>query len=270
MKVYDGFIFNDELDLLELRLMTLDHVVDYFVLCELPVNFQQQTKRLHFMDNQRRFAKWLPKIRVVPPVEFELGPHPVIENFQRRQIAEGFFDAEPTDWLMMSDVDEIPNPEAVSVLTRSDIDHAVTFAMDLHYYFVNCKMPQPWAGTIIFPRSALGTIDCQRLRDNRSNLPMAPGGWHFSWLGTPAQLQAKLMSLDVAADMAMYPVNGMTVPDAADVEFLTKCRLEARDLLGRDIEMEITEIEPGLLQPKPITEWLERYPQYARYSEVAK
>ena len=32
--IYDGFIFNDELDLLQLRLSFLDKVVDKFVLVE--------------------------------------------------------------------------------------------------------------------------------------------------------------------------------------------------------------------------------------------
>ena len=44
MKVFDCFIFFNELDLLELRLNVLDSCVDYFVIVESAITFQGEDK----------------------------------------------------------------------------------------------------------------------------------------------------------------------------------------------------------------------------------
>ena len=59
--VIDAFPFNDELDMLELRLGTLDAVVDYFVLVESPRTFSGMPKPLYYAENKDRFAKWSPQ-----------------------------------------------------------------------------------------------------------------------------------------------------------------------------------------------------------------
>ena len=59
-KVYDCFPFNDEFDLLELRLMELYDIVDVFVLCEAPWTFLNTPKPLHYQANSARFAPTVP------------------------------------------------------------------------------------------------------------------------------------------------------------------------------------------------------------------
>jgi len=44
MKIFDCFLFFNELELLELRLMTLHDVVDYFVLVEANKTFTDKPK----------------------------------------------------------------------------------------------------------------------------------------------------------------------------------------------------------------------------------
>ena len=46
MKIYDCFLFFNELDLLEIRLNELDEVVDYFVIVEGESTFQSKPKEL--------------------------------------------------------------------------------------------------------------------------------------------------------------------------------------------------------------------------------
>jgi beta-1,4-mannosyl-glycoprotein beta-1,4-N-acetylglucosaminyltransferase len=60
--IYDCFTFFNELDLLEIRLETLNDVVDKFVLVEATKTFRGENKVLYFKDNQERFAKFLKKI----------------------------------------------------------------------------------------------------------------------------------------------------------------------------------------------------------------
>ena len=50
--IIDAFIFNDELDLLELRLGQLDSVVDHFVFVEADRNFMGTPKPLYYQENQ--------------------------------------------------------------------------------------------------------------------------------------------------------------------------------------------------------------------------
>ena len=60
--IYDCFVFNDELELLEMRLMELYHIVDKFVLCEREHTFTGKPKPLHYADNREMFKPWADKI----------------------------------------------------------------------------------------------------------------------------------------------------------------------------------------------------------------
>ena len=62
MKVFDSFIFFNELDLLELRLNILNDVVDYFVLTESPFTVSGNEKPLYYQENKDRFGKFNDKI----------------------------------------------------------------------------------------------------------------------------------------------------------------------------------------------------------------
>ena len=62
MKVFDSFIFFNELDLLEMRLNILGDVVDTFVITESPFTVSGNEKPLYFESNRDRFAKWANKI----------------------------------------------------------------------------------------------------------------------------------------------------------------------------------------------------------------
>jgi beta-1,4-mannosyl-glycoprotein beta-1,4-N-acetylglucosaminyltransferase len=63
--IVDTFMFYNELDILELRLMVLDEYVDKFVLVEAEVNHVGGPKELFFQKNRDRFTKWLDKIEHV-------------------------------------------------------------------------------------------------------------------------------------------------------------------------------------------------------------
>ena len=51
MKVYDCFLFFNELDLLEIRLNELNDVVDKFVIVESTESFSKKKKPLYFQEN---------------------------------------------------------------------------------------------------------------------------------------------------------------------------------------------------------------------------
>ena len=53
--IYDCFMFYENLELLELRLMTLDRVVDRFVIVEMGRTHMNAPKPLHFDTNRHLF-----------------------------------------------------------------------------------------------------------------------------------------------------------------------------------------------------------------------
>lgn len=263
MKVYDGFIFNDELDLLELRLKTLDAVVDHHIaVCG------DRT----FMGNPKEFfgrlsARVGGKLSVIPQ-PLDLAPHPAMEHQQRRGIARAFADAAPEDLLIISDVDEIPDPKVLLALRNDPHDYPVTLEQDLYYYTANWKQASPWAGPVVVPRGVLGAeIDCQKIREDRHHFPkIAHGGWHFSWFGSSDQIAAKLRALDVDADARLYGTPEIAKPDPSDKEHLQNCIDTGADLFRRTQAYAAktwVPIQPGVTHPERIVEWLRDRPQYA-------
>ena len=62
MKIFDCFIFNHEIELLEMRMNILNDYVDKFVITEGDITFSGKPKESHFSNNRERFAKWEDKI----------------------------------------------------------------------------------------------------------------------------------------------------------------------------------------------------------------
>lgn len=63
MRIFDTFLFRDELDLLECRLVQMENWPVYrHVLVESPLDHQGHPKPLYFYDNRERFAPWADRI----------------------------------------------------------------------------------------------------------------------------------------------------------------------------------------------------------------
>ncbi len=116
-KVYDCFMFFNEIELLKMRLEELDEIVDHFVLVECVETQRGNPKPLYFQENRHLFEKYLDKIIHVVVDE----SHPEMnlwarENFQRRCIARGLTHCSPSDLIIISDLDEIPRVESIRSL----------------------------------------------------------------------------------------------------------------------------------------------------------
>ena len=106
-KVYDCFCYFNEDLLLELRLETLWDEVDYFVICESVLTISGLPKPLYF--DLENFQKYNSKIRhlVIRDYPFDTSDAWRNERWQRDYLINGLFDANPDDWILLSDVDEI-------------------------------------------------------------------------------------------------------------------------------------------------------------------
>lgn len=202
MKIFDCFIFNDELDMLEFRLKYLYPAVHRFILLESDHTFSGKPKPYHFTENRDRFKPWADKIIHLPieqdPSQFEFKEvktyTPDDGAFQMEaqcrlalQHADGYIDDDSV--LLLSDVDEIWNrnlaPKLSSHLTAYNL---LSFHMEFFaYQFTNKNTYGPdvnWFGTVAVKGSTWKRHHPQYFRDKRhaGNI-MSPGGWHFSWMG---------------------------------------------------------------------------------------
>jgi len=116
-KIFDCFMFFNEVELLDLRLHTLYDHVDYFVVVEAIVAFQGDVKPLYFEREKNRFEKFFPKMIhvVVEDIPNRAGAWD-LEHFQRNALRRGFGAAAPEDIIIISDADELLRPETVSAL----------------------------------------------------------------------------------------------------------------------------------------------------------
>ena len=115
-KIYDCFIFSNELDLLEIRLRILNPYVDYFVIVEADKTHRGKRKPLYFQKNKKRFKKWGDKIihivvKDMPKVGMSYGKNWKInsilkggpwklESYQKKQIIRGLKNCNKEDIIM--------------------------------------------------------------------------------------------------------------------------------------------------------------------------
>jgi hypothetical protein len=91
--IVDTFMFNNELDILQMRLEELYNAVDHFVLVEAKVDHQDHPKPLHYAENRERFKPWADKIVHViagdMPTKAQDNDPWAREHAQREFIADG-------------------------------------------------------------------------------------------------------------------------------------------------------------------------------------
>ena len=189
--IYDCFLFFNELDLLEIRLLELAAVVDRFVLVEATKTFQGAPKPLFFAQHRDRFANFLDRIiHVVVDEEPEGLDAWGREHYQRNQMVRGLVGCDPDDVVLISDLDEIPRPSAI--LDYQDEPGIKALMQDFYYYFLNCKsvyFKWPWGTRMVYFRDLTTPQD---IRNHEDVTRVINGGWHFSFLGGVDRIIEKL------------------------------------------------------------------------------
>lgn len=196
--IIDGFIFFNELDLLEIRLNELDPVVDYFVIVEGTKTFSGQSKPLYFDENKDRFKNFSHKIKHIVLDDMPDGDNPwEREAFQRKMVIErGFKDFSNTDVGMISDADEIPSLEVVTnaIPVLCQTVKPILVQHFFCYFYANRILHKDgqyasWGGTRIAP---IYSWQGQTGREEVDNYMF--GGWHMTYLGGLDKIKQKLSS----------------------------------------------------------------------------
>ena len=243
MNIYDCFMYFDEDLLLDLRLNTLNQFVKKFVITEATYTHNGSKKKLNFDIN--KFKKFKDKIIYIvvenqPDNILQLSDNDdkdmrgekLILNgmardyFQRESLSKGLKNAIGDDLILISDLDEIPN---LNKLNFNEVkNNIIIFEQKMFYYKLNLFYESfTWQGSkavkqknFISPqwlRNIKGKkypkwrIDTFLSKKKYSNLLFVKdGGWHFTCLRTPDQLEKKLLNF---AHHYEYEESGLQLDD---------------------------------------------------------
>ena len=282
-KIYDAFLFFNELDLLEIRLNTLDPVIDYFVIVESTKTFSGLTKELFYNNNKKRFEKYQSKILhyivadtpdnfIDLAISSDMGESQksVIdkvnaaywwpkdqaqwgrESYQRESLVIPLSECKENDIILISDLDEIPNPEIIkTILQNVDINNIYHLENTMFSYFLNCKNSESWVGTFVTSYKIIKQNILNEIRMKREGVLVKGGGWHFSYLGGIEQIKIKIESY------SHQEFNNSIVKDNIEnsINNLT-------DIFGRKIDFTLVPIDDSF--PKYILENQEKFHNYIK------
>lgn len=261
-KLFDCFMFWKELDMLELRLRHMYDHVDRFVIVESPFTFTGKPKPLFYLENKQRFAWAADKIEHVL-TDFQPQPDNAWwnESAQRNNIELGLNAAKPTDLVMISDVDEIPNLATLKNACEwvCENNAPATITLDKCYYKLNNFMVgqepgvephAPWNMFVVALKHHLSRRRPQELRDAHNGLYRFPGkgGWHFSFMGD--------------SDIITEKIQAFSHTEYNTAEILSKIPNKVsslkHDVFDRGFLFETKPVGPGIL-PDCVIEHLEQY-----------
>lgn len=270
-KIYDCFSFFNESDLLEIRLNELSNVVDYFVIVEATRTFMKKEKPLLFDITDPRFIKFKERIIHIVVDDFpNFFTHWRIpkcwdyENHQKNAIERGLVNAAPDDIIIISDIDEIPNP--TKILKNISRQEPVIFQQRLFYYFLNYVVTHAnpescivhkngiayWRGSVMIrKRDFTNTQSVRKLRDDLTQYQEEEGGWHFSYIGGIESIIYKLKSFSHAKEAKQILHN------IDDKEKITKIIASGHDIFNRDMSFKALPLTEPF--PKYIKDHIEKY-----------
>tara|TARA_B110000879_G_scaffold7389_1_gene9452 strand:+ start:319 stop:1185 length:867 start_codon:yes stop_codon:yes gene_type:complete len=230
-------MYFDEDIVLDVRLNFLNEFVDQFVIIESEYNHRGEKRVPLFKID--KFKKYKDKIKYIlindipPGIEIINKEDEDVyrksifnaskrENFQRNQILKGLTEANEEDWIIISDLDEIPNLSKINL--QNTKDKLIFFNQHMMYYKFNLKLNDYiWVGSKACKMKNLQSP--QWIRDIKNKnygwwridiffsnrkynniLFVEEGGWHFSYLKNPKGIEKKLKSYLHHIDYDLNPV----------------------------------------------------------------
>jgi len=229
MKIYDCFQFFDEEMLLDLRLNIMDKYVDKFVITEATYSHNGKPKKLIF--DIKNFSKFKDKIIYIvvdkqPPDLFKIYETDIDEkdtkgqklvlngykrdNYQRQMANKTLEGLDPDDWIIINDIDEIPNLDKIDL--RNFNNKLILFRQKVFYYKFNllypsvfwfgskaCKrknfLSSQWLRNIRQKKYPIWRLDTFFSKKKYTNVFIVnEGGWHFTNIKSPEEIEKKLLN----------------------------------------------------------------------------
>ncbi len=227
MRIFDCFMYFDEDLILDARLNILNKYVDFFIIVESKFNHKGEKRSLKL--DLEKFKKFKNKIRylVIEDLPNNLETitgqdfgvtkeHKFInnavkrENFQRNFIKNGLNEAQDEDFILISDLDEIPCLENLNL--RSVKEKIIVFKQLMTYYKFNLALPNfwwhgtkgclkknlkspQWLRNVKSKKYSLLRLDIlfSEMRYNSIKF-IENGGWHFTNIKSAEEIELKFKS----------------------------------------------------------------------------
>ena len=222
-------MFFDEEMLLDLRLNIMDKYVDKFVITEATYTHSGSAKKLIF--DIEKFSKFKDKIIYIvvdkqPSDLFEIdesdndkqdtrGQKLILngykrDNYQRQMAQQALNNVEPEDWIIINDIDEIPNLKNVDM--RKIKNKLLIFKQQMFYYKFNLLYPSvqwfgsrackkknflspQWLRNIKHKAYPLWRLDIIFSEKKYNGIfYVHDGGWHFTNIKSPEDIEKKLLN----------------------------------------------------------------------------
>jgi beta-1,4-mannosyl-glycoprotein beta-1,4-N-acetylglucosaminyltransferase len=194
--IYDAFLFSGEFDLLYLRVSELASVVDHFVVVEATTTFQGRPRVVAPLESDPRLAPFMSRLHHVVVDDLPRDATPwVAEYVQRNALGKVRSYAEPTDLVILSDVDEIPSRRAVGLAMERPEGEILALDMRFFYYGFNWEQPVRWDRARVVRAKVLDRLSPQELRlFPYPDTVLPDAGWHFSYFYKRAELVERIRS----------------------------------------------------------------------------
>ena len=203
MNFFDCFMYNNEELLLDIRLNVLSKYVKKFILVESLVDHQGNIKKNSFqIENFKKFKGKIIHLKIENFPERLKGTWQR-ENFQRNFISKATENLLDDDYVIISDIDEIPNLESLRNFEKCKF---TAFQQSNFCFKLNMKnMTFPnWYGSKLCKKKYLKSPQWLRNQKVKKysifefykikwNI-IHNGGWHFSFLMNASQIKNKIKS----------------------------------------------------------------------------
>tara|TARA_Y100001935_G_scaffold159342_1_gene131127 strand:- start:3220 stop:4005 length:786 start_codon:yes stop_codon:yes gene_type:complete len=233
MKIYDCFMYNNENLILDIRLNHLSKYVEKFIIIESKFDHQGNLKKKFFDINQ--FKKFKDKIvyKIIEKFPENLSNWQR-ENYQRNYIEKCLNEVSDENYIMISDVDEIPNIENLEKIDKFKftVFEQKNFSYKLN--LVNQTIPI-WYGSKLCKKKYLKSPQWLRNQKVKNfsffkfyrikwNI-IKDGGWHFSFIMDPEGIQKKIKS---------FAHSEFNISEFTDIEKIKKRVNKNQDIFGRE------------------------------------
>ena len=266
MKLIDCFMYYDEDLILDLRLHTLNDQVHKFIIAEATKDHAGKDKKLNF--NINNFLKFKEKITYLIVDDLPVNIKSFKKNWQvnhlrdqhqRNALAKGYDGYDDNDLIMISDIDEIPDPKKIKefkIENKYACFMQKNFQSKINLLNVSDKY---WMGTKIIQKKYLKSPQWLRnIKTSKSPFwkfykPRQPqlihdGGWHFSFLKNPKDISKKIQS---------YAHSEFNLPEFTDEKKIEERIKNKQDIFERNYKYEKVDLDNTF--PRYILENLKKF-----------
>lgn len=247
MKIFDCTTFFDENLMLEVRFNILNEHVDKFVIAEAKYSHSGEKKKLNFkiskfqefkkkiiylvIENEPNEVKYKKRDNIMFEEKTDMRMNSILRiTHQRNKLIDCLSEANDEDYIFYSDNDEIPNFEKINFKTNEN--KIIIFKQKLFYYKFNlwcdwvdwygtkgCKKKSlksfSWLREIKAKKYPFYRLDAFTSKNKYMNVKIVDeGGWHFSQLKTPKEIEKKLLNMEHHDE---YKLAKKSLPDITDL-----------------------------------------------------